>query len=103
MAEKNGFDITKLIFQNMCEWQCGAVVKEFLASADEPGSTPGDVAFSVSLYSFIIIIILIIILIIIIIIILFSICFLALFFLLACFSLFVLLTLLIMHLDQYIF
>ena len=95
MAEKNGFDITKLIFQNMCEWQCGAVVKEFLASADEPGSTPGDAAFSVSLYSFIIIIIIIII-----VIILFSLCFLALFFLLACFSLFVLLTLLIMHLDQ---
>ena len=99
MAEKNGFDITKLIFQNMCEWQCGAVVKEFLASADEPGSTPGDAAFSVSLYSFIIIIIIIII----IVIILFSLCFLALFFLLACFSLFVLLTLLIMHLDQYIY
>ena len=36
MAEKNGFNITKLIFQNMCVWQCGAVVKEFLASADEP-------------------------------------------------------------------
>ena len=34
---------------------------------------------------------------------LFSLCFLARFFLLACFSLFVLLTLLIMHLDQYIF
>ena len=57
MAEKNGFDITKLIFQNMCEWQCGAVVKEFLASADEPGSTPGEAAFSVSLYSFLLIII----------------------------------------------
>ena len=53
MAEKNGFDITKLIFQNMCVWQCGAVVKEFLASADEPGSTPGDTAFPVSsLYRF---------------------------------------------------
>ena len=52
MAEKNGFDITKLIFQNICVWQCGAVVKEFLASADKPGSTPGDAAFSVSLYSF---------------------------------------------------
>ena len=50
MAEKNGFDITKLIFQNRCVWQCGAVVKEFLASADEPDSTPGDAAFSVSLY-----------------------------------------------------
>ena len=92
MAKKNGFDITKLVFQNMCVWQCGAVVKEFLASADELGSTPSDVAFSVSLYSFVILTI-----------ILFSLCFLALFFLLACFSLFVLLTLLIMHLDQYIF
>ena len=91
MAEKNGFHITKLIFQNMCVWQCGAVVKEFLASADEPGSTPVDAEFSVSLYSFLIIIIL------------FSLRFLALFFFLACFSLFVLLTLLIMHLDQYIF
>ena len=45
----------------MCVWQCGAVVKEFLASADEPGSTPGDAVFSVSLYSIIIIIIIIII------------------------------------------
>ena len=52
MAEKNGFDITKLIFLNICVWQCGAVDKEFLASADERGSTPGDAAFSVSLYSF---------------------------------------------------
>ena len=52
MAEKNGFDITKLIFQNICVWQCGAVVKEFLASADKPGWTSGDAAFSVSLYSF---------------------------------------------------
>ena len=61
MAEKNGFNITKLIFQNMCVWQCGAVVKEFLAPADEPGSTPGEAAFSVSLYSFLLIIIIIII------------------------------------------
>ena len=52
MAEKNGFDITELIFQNNCVWQCGAVVKKFLASAYKPGSTPGDAAFSVSLYSF---------------------------------------------------
>ena len=63
MAEKNGFNITKLIFQNMCVWQCGAVVKEFLASADEPGSTPGEAAFSVSLYSFLLLIIIIIIII----------------------------------------
>ena len=39
-VEKNGFDITKLIFQNMYVWQCGAAVKELLAAADEPGSTP---------------------------------------------------------------
>ena len=60
MAEKNGFNITKLIFQNMCVWQCGAVVKEFLASADEPGSTLGEAAFSVSLYSFLLLLLLII-------------------------------------------
>ena len=36
----------------MCVFQCGAVVKELLALADEPGSTPGDAAFSVSLYRF---------------------------------------------------
>ena len=45
MAEKNGFDTTKLIFPNMCVWQCGAVVKELLASADERGSTLGDRIF----------------------------------------------------------
>ena len=90
-AEKNGFDITNLIFQNMYVWQCGAAVKELLAAADEPGSTPGNTAFSVSLYRFFPFFFL------------FSLCFLARFFLLACFSLFVLLTLLIMHLDQYIF
>ena len=33
----------------MC--QCGVVVKELLAPADKPGSTPGD-AVSVSLYCF---------------------------------------------------
>ena len=49
-AEKNGFDITNLIFQNMYVWQCGAAVKELLTAADEPGSTSGDTAFSVSLY-----------------------------------------------------
>ena len=86
MAEKNGFDITKLIFPNMCVWQCGAVVKELLASADERGSTLGDRIFCFCVSFFF----------------LFILCFLVLFFLLACFSLFVLLTLLIMHLDQYI-
>ena len=66
MAEKNGFNITKLIFQNMCVWQCGAVVKEFLASADEPGSTPGEAEFSVSLYSFLLLLLLLLLIIIII-------------------------------------
>ena len=70
----------------MCVWQCGAVVKELLASADERGSTLGDRIFCFFISFFF----------------LFILCFLVLFFLLACFSLFVLLTLLIMHLDQYI-
>ena len=45
MAEKNCFDMTKLIFQIMCACLCGAVVKELLARADKPGSTPVDAAF----------------------------------------------------------
>ena len=36
----------------MCVSQCGAVVKELLAPADEPGSTLGDASFSVSVYRF---------------------------------------------------
>ena len=40
MAEKNCFQMTKLIFQIMC-----AVVKEMLARADNPGSTPGEAVF----------------------------------------------------------
>ena len=45
-AEKNGFDITKLIFQNVCTvCLCGAVVKELLARVDLPGSTPGGSVF----------------------------------------------------------
>ena len=92
MAEENGFDITKLIFQNICVWQCGAVVKEFLASLQiNRVRLPAMPHFLFLCILFLIIII-----------ILFSLCFLALFFLLACFSLFLLLTLLIMHLDQYI-
>ena len=43
MAEKNCFDMTKLIFQIVCH--CGAVVKELLECADKPGSTLGDVVF----------------------------------------------------------
>ena len=67
----------------MCH--CGVVVKELLARADKPGSTPGEAVFcflyrfSFPVWS------------------LFS----TLFFLLAFFSLFLLLTLLVMHLDQY--
>ena len=51
MAEKNGFDLTKFIFQNMCVWQWGAVVKKFLALADAWGRLPATL-FSVSLYPF---------------------------------------------------
>ena len=51
MAEKNCFDMTKLIIISNHVCHCGAVVKELLAPADKPGSTPGDTA-SVSLYSF---------------------------------------------------
>ena len=67
----------------MCH--CGAVVKEFLARADKPGANPGDAAFCFFVPFF------------------FVYSFLTLFFLLAFFSLFLLQTLLVMHLDQYIF
>ena len=44
------FRYDKINFSNhVCH--CGAVVKELLAPADKPGSTPGDAA-SVSLYRF---------------------------------------------------
>ena len=43
MAEKNCFDMTN----HVCH--CGAVVKEFLARADKPGSTPGDAVFCYTL------------------------------------------------------
>ena len=44
------FCYDKIIFTNhVC--QCGVVVKELLAPADKPGSTPGD-AVSVSSYRF---------------------------------------------------
>ena len=47
MAEKNGFDITKLIFQ---ERVCGSMVQWsgsyfMLAPAEKPGSYPGDAIF----------------------------------------------------------
>ena len=68
----------------MCH--CGAVVKELLGRADKPGSTTGDavscffVPFFFPVWSL----------------------FFNSIFLLAFFSLFLLLTLLVMHLDQYI-
>ena len=70
----------------MC--QCGAMVKELLARADKPGSTHVDAAFFLFLCT-----------------VFFSVwsLFLTLFFLLAFFSLFLLLTLPVIHLDQYIF
>ena len=78
MEEKNGFDITKLY--------CGAVVKGLLERAN-----PGDAVFCFFEPFFF----------------LFSPCFLMLFFLSECFPLLILtqlvLTLLIMHLDHYIF
>ena len=68
----------------MCH--CGAVVKEFLARADKPGSTPGDAAFCffVPFFS------------------LFGLFFFNTIFPLAVFSLFLLQTLLVMHLDMYL-
>ena len=64
----------------MCHY--GAVVKELLARADKPGSTPGDAVFCffVPLFFFVDTILF-----------------------LAFFALFLLLNLLVMHLDQYIF
>ena len=84
MAENNCFDMKKMKFSNhVC--QCGAVMKELFA--DKPGSTPGDAVFCFLVVPFL----------------LFGLCFLTLFFLLACFPLFSLLTLLVMHLDEYIY
>ena len=85
MAEKNCFDMTKLFLQIMCvtvvQWS-----RSYLHLQINRGATPGD-AVSVSLYRFF-----------------FPrsclVSFSTLFFLLAFFSLFSLLTLLIMHLDQ---
>ena len=52
MEEKNCFDMTKLIFQIMSFTHGGALVKEFLARADKPGSTPGDAVFCFFVPSF---------------------------------------------------
>ena len=48
MAEKNGLDMTNLIF-HACH--CGAVVRQLLARADELGSTPGDADVFLSVQS----------------------------------------------------
>ena len=46
MAEKNCFDMTKLILQIMCvivvQW---STMKKLLECAGKPGSTPGDAVF----------------------------------------------------------
>ena len=77
---------TVLIWQNVC--RCGAVVKEMFARADKPRSSPVNAVFCFFVpFSFF----------------LFGFFFLTLFFLLAFFSLFLLLTLLVKHLDQYIY
>ena len=66
------------------------MVKELLARADKPGSTPGDPVFCFLVVPFFFL--------------LFGLCFLTLFFLLAGFPLFLLLNLLVMRdLDQHIF
>ena len=82
MAERNCFDMTKLIFRNDVCYR-GAVVKELFARADKAGSTPGNVIFSFFVPFFFF-------------------CLVSLFFN-TFFSLFLLLTLLVMQLDQYIF
>ena len=82
MVEKNCFDMTKLFFQIMCVTVHGAVVKEFLARADKSGSTPGDAAFCFFCLVYF---------------------FLNTIFPVGLFSLFLLQTLLVIHLDQYIF
>ena len=70
----------------MCH--CGAVVKELLARGDKPGSTPGDAVFCFFVPFFFF-------------------CFVSFFNIVFSFGLFLLLflllTLLVMHLDQYIF
>ena len=84
---KNGFDITKLISQIMCVIVVQNMVKELFTRADKPGSTPGDAVFCFFVFVLFF---------------LFSgLCFLTLFFLLACFPLFLLQTLLIILINIY--
>ena len=83
---KNRFDITKLIFQIMCvtvvQWS-----RSCLHAQINRFRLPATLFSVFFLYFFS----------------LFILCFLTLFFILACFPLFFLLTLLIMHIDQYLF
>ena len=85
MAAKNCFDMTKNLSIHVCHY--GVVVKELLVRVNKPGSTPGDAVFCFFIPFFFLI----------------GRFFLTLFFLLAFFPLFLLLTMLVMHLDQYIF
>ena len=89
MAEKNGFDITKLIFSKQ---ECVAVwcSGQGVAGAGFDSRRRYFLFLCIVFFLFLFLF-------------LFSLCFLVLFFLLACFCLFALLTLLIMHLDEYIF
>ena len=78
--------MTKNLSIHVCHY--GVVVKELVARVNKPGSTPGDAVFCFFIPSFFFLI---------------GRFFFTLFFLLAFFRLFLLLTLLVMHLDQYIF
>ena len=83
MAEKNCFDMKKIFISNhVCHF--GAVVKELRARADKPGLTPGDAVFCFFFFF------------------LFGLFFNTIF-PFGLFSIFLLPTLLVMHLDQYIF
>ena len=77
MAEKNCFS------HYVCH--CGAVVKELFTGAYKPGSTPGDAIFCLLVAPF------------------FCLFFFNAIFPFSLFPLFLLLTLMVMHLDQYIF
>ena len=50
MAEKNCFNDKINLSNHVC--QCGAMVKQLLARADKPGSTPVDAAFFLFLCTF---------------------------------------------------
>ena len=79
--------MTKLIFQINHVCHCGAVVKELFERADKPGSTLGDSVFCFFVPFFLCLVF-------------FFKHYISFFFF---FSLFLTLTLLVMHLDQYVF